>query len=143
MALTTSPKKVGVKLAKTLAKGIMDFFIECGKPGNKADFSKLSQFFSPTVLVVSNENQVSKNLQEFQNRIKNIQTRFPTITYTKFLEKPIIARNKVVIRYNLETMDTQGKKREVVVIAILTVENDKVVQWTEVLHEKGLGEIDS
>jgi hypothetical protein len=124
------------KAARELVHGILDLYGYLGKPNHQVDLHKLEKFFSPNIEIISNDKKVVRNISQFQERIRNIQKRFPIIAYTKPLEDPIIADNRVIIRYNAELSEEKGQKRLVTIIAILTVESDKVTQWTEVIHQK-------
>lgn len=129
------------KQAKTVVSGILESFASLGRP-NGNDFSKLNQFFSQHVEMISNDHHITNTLEQFQQRIRSFQQRFPHITYSKLLEEPLISGNKIVLRYNADATDKTGKKAQFIIIAIVTIEDEKVVRWVEVIHEKGTGHID-
>jgi hypothetical protein len=139
-ASTKAP--VDPKQARTLVEGILELFAEFGKTNAQADAAKLGRFFSPNLQVVSNENNVVSNLNQFQERIRTWKSNYPTITYSKLLVEPVVSANRVAIRYNAEPTDKSGKKHRLQILAILTLENDKVTSWHEVIHEKGTGSVD-
>lgn len=133
---------VGVKsmldsrMAKDIANGVLGIYSEFGKPNAKVDQTKLSKFFSPNFEYKSNEHVIGKSLQQFMDRIKDVQKRFPKITYSRLLEEPIISGNKMIIRYNADLTSASGQKQESKIFAILTIEDDKITHWNEVIHEK-------
>lgn len=129
---------VEMNTAKDVASHILAFFADLGK-GQPIDMAKLQRLFAKNFEFFSNTHHIAHNLQGYQERLKNIQSRFPKITYSKLLEEPIIAGNKVVIQYNATLQSPSGSKHEATVMAILTIEEDKVTKWQEVIHEKGSG----
>ena len=142
MATSTMKAPVDPKQARTLVEGILELFTELGKTNAKADAGKLGRYFSPSLQLVSNENNVVSNLNQFQERIATWKSNFPTTTYSKLLVEPVVSANRVAIRFNAEPTDKSGKKHRLQIIAILTLENDKVTSWHEVIHEKGTGSVD-
>lgn len=143
MATTSTVKTpVDPKQARTLIEGILELFTELGKTNAKPDAGKLGRFFSSNLQVVTNENNVVSNLNQFQERLSTLKASYPTITYSKLLVEPVVSANRIAIRFNAEPTDKSGKKHRLQVIAILTLENDKVSSWHEVIHEKGTGSVE-
>lgn len=129
------------RLAKDLSNNVLKLFEELGK-GQNPEISKLQRFFSPNLELISNTHRVAQNLQQFQERIRNIQKRFPEIHYSRLLEEPIISGNKAIIQYTAELHSPNGLKHQSTIFAILTIEDDKIAKWQEVIHIKGSGQLD-
>lgn len=103
--------------------------------------TELEQFLSPHIKFNRNERTVCHHLNDFLFRLKELQKNFEMVQFSHFLEEPIVANNKIVLRYHLDCVKSTGQKKQFHVIAILTVDHGKVTNWTEVLHDKDSGEL--
>jgi hypothetical protein len=105
-----------------------------GNSENAADQAILEQFLSRNFFIESNNETVCRNIQECIAYIEQNQSRFSKVTYSNFLEDPIITENKAVIHFHVEcTLPNQ--KQNLNAIAILSIVAGRITRWIEVYHE--------
>lgn len=129
--------------AQEILNDVFKLYRSYGNPSTTPTTAELQKVFSPHLKIISNDRNVCNNLNDFVKRLQEIQKQSTLATYSNLLETPIVAGNKIVIRYGAELTRKTGKKSQFQVIAILTLQDDKIVEWTEVLHERGSGSFDA
>jgi hypothetical protein len=139
----TKEQTLDKKHTQQTIEGILQLFQSYGNPNTKPSRQELERFFTSNLEIFSNDHTAVRNVNEFVERIQQIQQHFSSLKYSKLLESPIIAGNKAIIRYNVDLTTTNSKKTQFQIIAILTFDGEKVSQWTEVIHEKGTSRWDS
>lgn len=131
------------KHAQEIIRDVFALLRSYGNLNSTPNANELQRIFSPQFKLIHNDRQVANNLNEYSKRLENLQKLSSLTTYSNLLEEPIIAGNKIVIRYGAELNKKSGQKAQYQIIAILAVADDKIVQCTEVIHEKGSGSFDS
>lgn len=104
--------------------------------------SELEKYLSPRIRLTSNERTVCRNIGDFLLRIREVQKHFEEVKFSDFLEDPIIAENKIVLHFKIDAMRPTGQKTQYQIAAILNVEDGKIDKWTEIMHEKGSGDLE-
>lgn len=100
---------------------------------NAADFEKsLSRNFN----ITNNGLILAKSLQEYMNRIQQLQQKFSRIDINGPLTEPLISDNKLTISFDINVTARGGKKTPYRAMAIATIEDNKIAQWEQVAHEK-------
>lgn len=102
---------------------------------NELDFSSLNHFVTPDITIQSNNEKLTNSMQEFVDYIYRMQKKYEQVQYSNFLEDPIIAGNKIVIHFHVYCTPKLGQKRLLDVIAIVTIQDGKIRDWTEVFQE--------
>ncbi|MDP1834567.1 MAG: hypothetical protein Q8K75_01440 [Chlamydiales bacterium] len=137
---TTKGNTLEAKQVKTLLDGIFNVLNEIGRPNAKPDQAKLSKYFAPDFQLTANENKsAAQNLNQLQERMQKIKAEYPTIEFSKFEEPPLVDQNRIAIHYTMNVTDKNNKKQALLVAAFLTIEEDKVSKWHEIVHEKDAG----
>jgi hypothetical protein len=83
--------------------------------------AELECFFCPDSQVISNGVEVCSSYQEYLSHFVFLKDQCSSAKISPFLEKPIRAQNKVIIRYNAEIEEKRGEKSQLQIIAILTL----------------------
>ena len=113
---------------------------------NQTQSPKLSDFekwMAPNFQLFSNGKIISKNAADYMKRLVNFQKKFVHMEISDMLEEPLIYENKMAVHYDIDLTGRNGNQSKVFVMAIITLENDKVLRWEQVAHEKGTGIWDS
>ncbi|HSX25755.1 MAG TPA: nuclear transport factor 2 family protein [Chlamydiales bacterium] len=97
--------------------------------------AELECFFTPDFHVISNGIEVCTSCRDYLPHFSTLKNNCRSARTSPFLEEPIISDDKVVIRYNADVEEISGRKVQLQVIAILTLEQGKISKWVEVLHE--------
>lgn len=133
-------------LDKTYALTIINEFLEkfqdiivSNKAPKLADFES---FLSPNFKLFINGKLDTKNIVNYLEQIVLYQKGFSSIDLSDLLEDPIMEGNKVVIQYDANLVGRNGQQSLVNILAIVTFEDNKIVQWMQVAHEKGVSQWD-
>lgn len=140
---TVKNAQVDHKTAESLANDVLRLFGTYGNPAKAPASSEIERFFTPNVLITSNDRTVVKGINDFVTRIRNLQKMYSNISYSKLLTSPFVDGNKVAIRYNVDLTSASGKATQFQILALLTVEDGKIANWTDIVHEKGSGSFDN
>ena len=132
---------------KTQAISLVDNFLEqfqavCNQP-SPAKASDLDKWLSQNLQVTSNGNVVDRSLQDYINRIGKMKSKYSRIEIQDRLEEPIVSDNKVVVNYDAVLTGKNNQAVTVNIMAIATVDNNKISRWTQVANQKGTGNWDS
>lgn len=106
-----------------------------GNSQNKVDASSLKEFVTEDFVIQSNNELISRGFPECLSYIEEMQNKYKLVSYSDFLEPPIIAENKAVVHFQVNCLSHTGPDEFLDAIAILTFENGKISYWNEVYHE--------
>lgn len=130
------------KQAETLLDGLFTQFqtnINRGTAPTPAEFEK---FLSRNFHFTTNGREEGKSLMDYVSRISFLQKKYSNATISSFIAEPLIVGNKAVVQYDIKLTPRTGPKTEVSVIAIATIDENHITNWTQVAHEKGTGRWD-
>lgn len=105
--------------------------------------TELERYVSHRVRVSTNDRTTCRNIGDYMMRIREAQKHFEKVEISDFLEEPIIGDQRIVVRFNVDVVRPNGQKTQFQRIAILKIEEDKIANWNEVIHEKGAGDLES
>ena len=106
-----------------------------GNPDNKIDAHSLKKYLNDDCVIQSNNEILCRGIHEFIEYGKRMQQKYEKVSYSKFLEEPIISGNKAVVHFHVNCLDKSKTKSYLDAIAIITFQNGKIIFWTEVFHE--------
>lgn len=105
--------------------------------------NEIERYLSHNFKLTSNGNTLCKSSSEYLNRIKKFQERFSRFEFSKPLEEPVVNGNEIAIYYKVDlTPRKGGGSKQVFILAIGAIEDNHIVHWTQVAHEKGASEWD-
>ena len=132
-----------VRHAQEIVKNVFTLLRSYGTLSATPNASELQKLFAQDFQLIHNDRKVCNNLNEYAKRLQDLQKLNSQTTYSNLMEEAIVAGNKIVIRYGAEVNRKSGQKAQFQIIGILTIADDKIIQATEVIHEKGSGSFDS
>ena len=106
-----------------------------GNPDNKPETSSLQNYLADHFIVKSNNEIISQGVEEFRDYIIRMQQKYAIVSYSDFLENPIICGNKTVLHFHVNCLTKAGVQRYLDAIAILTLEKGRISVWEEVFQE--------
>lgn len=106
-----------------------------GNPENKIDAASLQKYLNNDCIVQSNNEIISHDIDEFIAYINRMQEKYETVSYSSFLEDPILSKNKAVLHFHVSCLTKTGTQRHLDAIAILTFHNGKISLWKEVFQD--------
>lgn len=92
-------------------------------------FSKNLQMFDNGQLVIRGAANYADRLQKFQKKYSDFKISEP-------LEEPLVCGNQAVFYYRLDLTTHNGQHKQVYIMGLFTIEDDKISRWVEVTHEK-------
>lgn len=96
--------------------------------------AELDKYVHPDFHMKSNGQLVCKNNADLLLYLQDHQKNYSSVKFTELLEDPVIGGNKVVIRFDVELTDKLQHKKVAHVIAIITVDDSRLLQWSEVTN---------
>jgi hypothetical protein len=126
---------------------IYDFFNQfkhwCGKSPVNPSGKDLEKYLSKDLQMFNNGQLVVKGAANYLDRLHKLQKKYSNFQISEPLEEPLVSGNQAAISYKLDLTTHNGQHKQVYVIGIFTLEDDKISRWTEVTSEKGVGSWDS
>lgn len=135
--MATAKMALDKKQALSLVNAFFQQFQNClNRPmaPNAADFEKI---LARNFHISSNGNVIAKNLAAYMERIHKLQKVFSRMEIHGPNGEPVLNENKIVITFEVAITPRNGQKSENVVMAIATIEDNKLIHWEEVAHDKG------
>ncbi len=99
---------------------------------SKVTLDSLQDFMTADCTVESNGSILSQGTLEFIDYLNKMQKKYENVSYSEFLEEPIISANKATFHFQVDCTEKEGNQRMLDVIAIVTFEKGKISHWKEV-----------
>lgn len=125
------------RLDRNEALPLMEGFFNLIERNYTPDFphsAEYDKYLHQEFYMKSNNEVVCTDLPAFLVRLNRSKGEISSQKYTDWLEDPILGGNKIVLRYNVATLDKSNKAKNELVIAIVTIVDNKILQWSEVKH---------
>ncbi|HSX38846.1 MAG TPA: nuclear transport factor 2 family protein [Chlamydiales bacterium] len=106
-----------------------------GNPENKPDASFFQNYLADNCIVKSNNEILSQGIEEFLDYIEMMQQKYLTVSYSDFLEPPIICGDKAVLHFHVDCLMKTGVRRNLDAMAIVTIEKGRISIWEEVFTD--------
>jgi hypothetical protein len=103
--------------------------------GADADSQSLQEYVANDCVIESNEIIVCRGLGGILDYTKKMQQKYERVSYSDFLEAPIMYGDKAVIHFHVSCLGKDGTKSILNAIAILTFKNGKIAYWNEIYCE--------
>lgn len=97
--------------------------------------AELDKYVHPEFHMKSNGELVCRSNSDLMSYLRDHQNKYDSVKLTEFLEDPVIGGNKVVIRFDVELTDRSRHKSVVNVMAIVTIDDNRILQWSEVVSK--------
>lgn len=96
----------------------------------------LKKYFTPDITMITNDKKVLTGYSALLNHFQGIRTKI--LAQTHFPLSEILAvDNKIIVKYNID-FHQQDKIYPMNVIAIMTIKNNKIEKWDEVVYSNFL-----
>jgi hypothetical protein len=92
---------------------------------------EFKNILSENFLNSSNGKQIGKNAQDFLNRIQEEKKKYTHVEFCN-LQDCLIADNKAIFHYDMNLTLLSGKKVLLNIMAIATIDNNRITQWSQV-----------
>lgn len=139
-------KKEIIMATKTLEKSkllnvVFDFFKQfptwCGPSPVTPNIHDLEKYLSKNLQMFNNGQLVVKSSANYLDRLQKFQKKYSNFQVSQPLEEPLISDNKATLYYRLDLTARNGQHKQIFIMALMTIENDKISRWVEVTNEKG------
>lgn len=133
---------------KTKTLGVIfDFFKQfqkwCSPSAATPSLSELEKYISKNLQMSSNGQSVTRSSANYLDRLLKFQKKYSSFQISEPLEEPIIYDNRAAIYYRLDLTTKTGQHKQVYIMGLVTIEDDKISRWIQVTNEKGLGTWDT
>lgn len=115
----------------------------CGPSAITPSANELEKYFSKNLQMFNNGQLVVKGAANYLDRLKKFQKKYSKFQISEPLEEPLITDNHGTIYYKLDLTTQSGEHKQVYIMGLFTIEDNKISRWVEVTHEKGAGNWDT
>lgn len=121
--------------ALRLINSFLDQFKSCCNQKGAPNASAFKNILSPHLENFTCGTQIGKNIDDVLSRIKHVQKDYSHVEFDH-IEDCLICDDKAVVQFNMTRTNLKGKKDAIDVMAIVTIEDNLITQWSQVSHEK-------
>ena len=107
------------------------------KQAKEPTLAEIEKFFTSDFQLSSNGILISRDLSDHLNRLNKLRKKYARIEVEGPFEEPLVCDNQLAVHYALHLSSHTGEKKEVGIIALAVIEDNKFKRWTQVAHEKG------
>lgn len=108
----------------------------CNQENPAPRINDLEKFLAKNFELVSNDVSLVKGIDKYLQRLEHLRSKYETFEIIGPLEEPLLCDNKIICYYDLNLGFADGETRDVCIMAIATIENNKVTRWVQVTHDK-------
>jgi hypothetical protein len=142
VATKTHPHVLDKHKALEILNGFLLQFQQCCNKKHPPNASNFENFLSHNFQNSSNGKVIGKNVHDFLERIQKVQKRYSELKITP-LHDCLISDNKVIAQYDVNLISLRGEKVQMFLMAIATIEDHLITQWSQVSHNKGIDHLES
>ncbi len=97
--------------------------------------NELDKFVTKNFTFFTNGEQLSKSEEDYKKRMLFFKEKYAEFKISEPVEEPIISGNQVIIHYHIDLKTHKGEKRQVQIMAMGTIADDKISRWIQVAGE--------
>ena len=127
---TTLDKQKALKLINSF----LDQYKNCCNQKAQANAGTFKSTLSPHVHNCTCGKEIGKNVDDVCNRIKKAQKEFSHVEFDH-IDDCLICDDKAVVQYNMTRTLQNGKKDKINCMAVCTIEDNLITNWSMVSHE--------
>jgi hypothetical protein len=98
---------------------------------------ELEKYLSKNLEMFNNGQLVVKGAANYLDRLKKLQKKYLYFQISNPLTEPLVRDNQAAIYYQLDLTTHKGEHKQVYIMGLFTIEDDKISRWIEVTSEKG------
>ncbi len=137
--MPTTKANLDQKLVLSLLQHFFEAFQSCCNAPGKDAAAAFGPYLSKNFQLTSSDHIIARSLSDYQKHIANYKEKFSHIEIIGPTADPLINGNRCALQYTVDYTLHNGSRNEVFIIAIATIEDNKIAAWTQVCHEKGTG----
>ena|SRR3984957_4567782 len=142
VAIKTHPHVLEKHKALEIVNNFLTHFQQCCNKKHPPNASNFENYLSHDFQNSSNGKVIGKNVHDFLERIQKVQKRYTELKIAP-LHDCLIADNKAILQYDVNLTSHSGKKVQMFLMAIATIDNNLITQWSQVSHDKGIDHLES
>lgn len=109
----------------------------CGPSHTNPAAADVEKFFSKNLQMFHNGELVVKGGANYFERVQMFKKMYSNFKISAPLEKPLINGNQACIYYQFDLTTPSNQHKQIYVMGLFTIEEDKISRWVQVTHEKG------
>lgn len=125
-----------IRIVNVIYNFFKHFEVWCGPSPVTPDAHELEKYFSKNLQMFNNGQLVVKGGANYLERLKKFQQMYSNFKISAPLEKPLVTGNQASIYYQLDLTTHANQHKQIYVMGLFTIEEDKISRWVEVTHEK-------
>lgn len=118
------------------------FSIWCGSSPLTPTTHELEKYLSKDLQMVNNGQLVVKSAADYLERLKKFQKKYSYFQISDPLTEPVVSGHQVVLYYHVDVTTHKEEHKQIYLMGLFTIEDDKISQWIEVSSEKNGGNWD-
>lgn len=120
-----------------LLNGFLDEFQNCINQSKKPTPAEFEKWLSNHFQITSNGKAVAHNLKEYISHIESFQKRYSHCDIHLIQDECVCADHHFTCVYRVDLIRRNNQKVQLHMMAIATIEHDRITKWLQVAHEKG------
>lgn len=93
--------------------------------------------------ITSNGQSKGKSAADYLTRLQKFQKKYSRFEMSQPIDEPLIHGNRVALYYRVDLTTKTGQHKQVQIMALGTIEDNKIKQWHQVDHEGTISEWDA
>lgn len=124
------------KMINTIYNFFKHFEVWCGPSPATPSINELEKYLSKHLQMFNNGQLVVRGAANYLDRLQKFQKIYSNFKVSGPLEKPVITGNQAAIYYQLDLTTHTNQHKQICIIGLFTIEDDKISRWVEVTHDK-------
>lgn len=130
-------EKLDKNQSMMLIKNFLDHFQKIMSSTKSISISDLEKYLSQKFHITHNGQLLASNLTEYMKHVELLHKKFSHFHFAEQHAEPLASGNKMVVHYELLLNSRSGQKIQVHIMALATIEDNKISSWMEVTNVEG------
>lgn len=122
--------------AQAWIKNFLQHFQNLFNQKNMPTVADLEKIVTPNFHFTSNEEIMTRSAADYLNRLIKLRKKYSHFELKGPLEEPVANENRLAFNYILNLRSPNGQNVEVIIMTIVTLEDNKIAKWSQLTHEK-------
>lgn len=110
---------------------------------NSPTTPELEKILSHNFQFSSNGHMLGRTAADYLNRMLKLRKKYSHFEIKGPSEEPLMHDNHMAVHYDLLCRAQNGQTAQINIMALATMEDNKMASWVQVAHEKGAGHWDN
>jgi hypothetical protein len=112
------------------------------RKGTPVDLEELERYLTKDFQFISNGKQLAASAANYAERMETFRKKYTKFEISQPLEEPFISENQIVLNYQIDVTSHDNEHGKITIMAMGTIENNKIQKWAQVANAKGIQDWD-